>query len=83
MQGAKELAFDAASTFELPELDKVTIFAPDDAALMSAPTTNATAEVSILQLTLVNADLDNPHLSLIRTFLREVERHIYRTNRIV
>lgn len=43
--GAKELAFDAASTFELPELDKVTIFAPDDAALMSAPTTNVTAEV--------------------------------------
>ena len=48
VQGAKELAFNAASTFELPELDKVTIFAPDDAGVMSAPTTNVTAEVSIL-----------------------------------
>jgi hypothetical protein len=48
MQGGPQLAFDPGSIVELPELDKVTIFAPMDAAIAAAPATNDTTEVCTL-----------------------------------
>lgn len=42
------MAFNTASTVELIEQDKVTIFAPEDAAIAAAPATNDTSEVCIL-----------------------------------
>lgn len=57
MQGGTEMAFNPASTVELNEQDKVTIFAPEDAALAAAPATNDTSDVRSLVLlsTIVHA----------------------------